>query len=55
MVDLGQQSVDVGRGVPRQVGDEEGDKVWRDVFENGSHGADAAQDLAVKAWGKKRE
>ena len=32
MVVFAELSIDVGRGHARDVGDEEGDQIWRDVF-----------------------
>lgn len=45
MVELTHQAVDVGRGVPPDVGDEQGDELWGDVVKHGAVDADFLQNV----------
>lgn len=49
MVEFTHQAVDVGRCVPTNVGDKEGDELWGDVVKNRAVNADLLQNVPWKA------
>lgn len=46
MVQLTHQAVDVGRCIPTDVGDKQGDEFWRDVVKHWAVNADLFQDIS---------
>lgn len=45
MVEFTHQAVDVGRRIPTNVGDEEGNELWGDVVKHGAVNADLLQNV----------
>lgn len=45
MVEFTHQAVDVGRCIPTNVGDKQGNELWRDVVKDGAMDTDLLQDV----------